>query len=259
MAASIVEGRGRDGAGTVLILGATSGIGRALAHAYASRGYDLFVTGREEDELDRTARDLRTRYGVEVHRGGFEAADTASHAAFFASVGDAVGGDLVGAVAAFGWLGEQGRASDDPEYAQRVVTTNLTGTVSILTLVANHLEERRSGFIVGIGSVAGDRGRQSNYVYGAAKGGLAIFLQGLRNRLHRHGVRVVTVKPGFVATRMTYGLPGLFLVADPREVAEGIVRAVERGRDVVYLPGFWRYVMLAIRAIPERIFKRLRL
>jgi NAD(P)-dependent dehydrogenase (short-subunit alcohol dehydrogenase family) len=128
-----------------------------------------------------------------------------------------------------------------------------------LSLAATHLEAQGSGFLAAISSVAGDRGRQSNYVYGSAKGALSLFVQGLRNRLAPAGVRVHTIKPGFVDTPMTFGLPGMFLVADPGEIGEHIAAAIERGADVVYVPGFWRWIMLVIRLIPERVFKRLKL
>jgi short-subunit dehydrogenase len=127
-----------------------------------------------------------------------------------------------------------------------------------LNIIANHFEQRHKGFICAVSSVAGDRGRQSNYLYGSAKGALSIYLQGLRNRLHHSQVRVITIKPGFVDTRMTFGRSKLFLLASPDRVARGIYQAVVRGKNVVYLPWFWRYIMLLVRAIPEGIFKRLR-
>jgi decaprenylphospho-beta-D-erythro-pentofuranosid-2-ulose 2-reductase len=249
----------REPTGTVLLLGATSGIGRHIAAAFARRGHDLLVTGRDADEAGRLARDLELRHGVRAVPDVFDALDTASHPAFFRRMLATADGRLVGAVVAFGLLGEQEASEHDFEEARAVIDVNFTGAVSILTLVAGHLARRRDGFIVAISSVAGDRGRQSNYIYGSAKGALAIYLQGLRNRLHRSGVRVVTVKPGFVDTGMTYGLPGMFLLGDPARAGEAVARAVERGRDVVYVPWFWRWIMLVIRLTPERIFKRLRL
>ena len=143
--------------------------------------------------------------------------------------------------------------------ARRILDTNFTGCVSALEILARRFEARRAGFIAALSSVAGDRGRQSNYLYGAAKGGLSTYLQGLRNRLHHSGVRVVTIKPGFVDTAMTYGRPGLFLVASPERVARAVYRALRGGQDVVYVPWFWRPVMFAMRGVPERLFKRLRL
>ncbi len=143
--------------------------------------------------------------------------------------------------------------------AEKIITSNFTGAVSILGICANYFEPLKRGFIIGISSVAGDRGRQSNYVYGAAKGALSIYLQGLRNRLFPSGVRVVTIKPGFVDTAMTFGLPGLFLVASPQHIGKQIVRTLSKSTDVVYLPGFWRFIMLIIKHVPEVIFKRMKM
>jgi decaprenylphospho-beta-D-erythro-pentofuranosid-2-ulose 2-reductase len=245
--------------GTVLVIGATSALTRAIAASLAARGYDLHVAGRAADETERVASDLRIRHGVRVGWSTCDAADIDSHPAFFARVLAEANGALEGVVVAFGALGEQPRAAADFRHAREIIDVNFTGAASLLTLAANHLEQRGTGFIAAVSSVAGDRGRQSNYVYGAAKGALSIFLQGLRNRLARSGVRVHTIKPGFVDTQMTWGLPGLFLVASPASVGERVVAAIERGRDVIYVPGFWRWVMLAIRMIPERVFKRMRL
>ncbi|HEY3123583.1 MAG TPA: SDR family NAD(P)-dependent oxidoreductase, partial [Thermoanaerobaculia bacterium] len=150
-------------------------------------------------------------------------------------------------------------AQVDFSEAKRILDTNLIAAVSIFNLLAEHLEARGEGFLCALSSVAGERGRQSNYLYGAAKAGLSTYLQGLRNRLDRSGVRVVTIKPGFVDTRMTFGRPGMFLVASPEKAGRQIVDAIVKGNDVRYVPGFWRPVMLAIRAIPERLFKRMRL
>ena len=140
-----------------------------------------------------------------------------------------------------------------------MIVSNFTGAVSILNHCANYFETLQNGFIIGISSVAGDRGRQSNYLYGAAKGALSLYLQGLRNRLFVSGVRVITIKPGFVDTAMTFGLPGLFLVATPQFVGARIVSALGKSADIVYLPGFWRYLMLIIKHIPEAVFKRMKL
>jgi decaprenylphospho-beta-D-erythro-pentofuranosid-2-ulose 2-reductase len=241
----------------VLILGATSAIARATANAFAARGDALYLASRDQDELRRIAADIRLRYGVEVHHGWFDAEATATHESFFNSVIAAMP-DLSGVVLAFGYLGDQ-QAARDFSVGSKIIAANFTGAASILSHCAHHFETLQRGFIIGISSVAGDRGRQSNYVYGAAKGALSLYLQGLRNRLHPSGVRVITVKPGFVDTAMTYGLPGMFLVASPQYIGERIVRALDRSADVVYLPWFWRYIMLIIRYIPEPVFKRLKL
>lgn len=241
----------------ILLLGATSAIARATAAAFAARGYAIFLAGRDEDELSRSATDLRLRYGVETSQSLLDAERTETHPEFFSQVQQATGG-IEGVIMAVGYLGDQLAARDFPQ-ASRVFKANLVGPASLLALCANHLEEQKHGFIVGITSVAGDRGRQSNYVYGAAKGGLSRYLQGLRNRLYPAGVMVLDVKPGFVDTAMTFGLPGMFLVASPQYVGERIARAVEKRRDTLYVPWFWRYIMLIIRGIPEFVFKRLTL
>jgi decaprenylphospho-beta-D-erythro-pentofuranosid-2-ulose 2-reductase len=241
----------------VLILGATSAIARATAAAFAARGAALYLASRDLDELRRIAADLRLRYGVEVRHGLFDAEATESHAVFMQSVIEAMHG-ITGVVLAFGYLGDQQEARDF-KMGEKIIVSNFTGAASILSHCANYFEPLHRGFIIGISSVAGDRGRQSNYVYGAAKGALSLYLQGLRNRLFASGVRVITIKPGFVDTAMTYGLPGLFLVASPQAIGERIVAALGKSSDVVYLPWFWRYIMLIIKHIPEHIFKRMKL
>lgn len=243
--------------GWIVILGATSAIARATAQSFAKRGFNLCLAGRDLEELERDAADLRIRFGVDTCHKAFDVEALDTHPAFAADV-QTLQGDLCGIVLATGYLGDMNLARRTP-HLERVLVTNMVGPASVLAPFADHLEARKSGFIVGISSVAGDRGRQSNYVYGAAKGGLSIYLQGLRNRLFPSGVHVLDVKPGFVDTAMTFGLPGLFLVASPGYVGECIARAVEAKRDVIYTPWFWRYIMLIIRNVPERIFKRLKL
>lgn len=243
----------------VLVLGASSSIARAVAGEYARRGHALYLAGRDAAEMERTAADLRLRHGVPVHAGEFDALDTASHAAFFRDVVDALNGHVSGVVLAFGLLGEHARAVADYDHAADIIAVNYTGAVSVLTHATAHMAAAGGGFVLGLSSVAGDRGRQSNYIYGSAKGAFSLYLQGLRNRFAPEGIHVVTAKLGFVDTRMTFGLPGMFLVASPAQVGAALVRAVERRRDVVYVPAFWRLIMLIIRAIPERVFKRLKL
>ena len=244
---------------TVLILGAASAIARAVAGEFGRRGYDLVLAGRDVEELDRLAADLRLRFGVKTQSRAFDALALDTHGAFVEACREASEDSLAGAVLCFGYLGDQSVAQKDPTEARRILDTNLGGAVSILSLLANHFEEKRGGFVCALSSVAGDRGRQSNYFYGAAKAGLTVFLQGLRNRLFRSGVSVITIKPGFVDTQMTYGKPGLFLVASPQAVARLIVEAALKGKDQAYVPRFWRPVMLLLRLIPERIFKRMKL
>lgn len=242
----------------VAVLGATSAMARALCREFAGRGDRLFLAARSREDLEAQASDLRLRYGVEVETGLLQAEDRESHAPLIEEAIASLGG-LDGVVLALGALGRQPQDSRRAAPAARLVDVNLTAPVSLLTIAAERLEEQRSGFIVAFGSVAGDRGRQSNYAYGAAKAGLDVFMQGLRHRLEPMGIRVLTIKPGFVDTEMTWGLPGLFLVASPHRVARTIAKTLEKRAGVLYVPGFWRYIMMIIRHIPSAIFHRSRL
>lgn len=240
----------------VLLLGATSAISRALAHELCSGGDSLFLAGRDPEELERLAADLTLRHEVPVKTGVLEATDFDSHARFLTQVVSDLKG-LDGIVCALGSLGNQPEDSWDSARARTLVDVNLTSAVSLLSLGVEAIRARGNGFVVGLSSVAGDRGRQSNYVYGAAKGGFSLFLDGLRNRLEREGIRVYTVKLGFVDTAMTWGKKGLFLVASPQKVARSLNRMLKRPSGIYYIPSFWRPLMLVIRLIPDRIFKRL--
>jgi short-subunit dehydrogenase len=245
----------------ILVLGATSGIARALCHELARRGCRLVLAGRDADELGKVASDLHVRYGTDGHVEPFDALDYEGHSAFFGRCLGHFNGDLTGVVLCYGYMTDQARTETDFCQARRTIDVNLTSAVSLLSLAANHLELSRQGFIAAIASVAGDRGRQSNYTYGAAKAGLATYLQGLRNRLCRAGVHVLTVKPGFVDTPMTQGLlnPKSPLVASPARVARDIDRAIRKRKNTLYTPWFWWGILAVIRSIPEPIFKRLRL
>ena len=242
-----------------LILGAKSAIAQAVAQRLAADGSGLILAARDSAQLEPFAADLRLRQNAQVDLLEFDALAFDSFEQLPERVHQECGPfDL--AVLVFGYLGDQQQAARESAEAQKILHTNFTGAALILGHLANYLEERDCpGGIVGIGSVAGDRGRQSNYVYGAAKGGLSLFLQGLRNRLAGTPIHVLTGKPGFVDTPMTEGLEGLFLVAPPERVADDILRAFRKRKDVLYTPWFWRYIMLIIRSIPERIFKRLKL
>jgi short-subunit dehydrogenase len=242
----------------VLILGATSAIAQPLAKRLARDGDRLFLVARDAGRLDVVARDLAIRCAQEVRTLAADLNDFAGHAAILEEAGRALDG-LDTVIVAHGVLGDQQLCQTSYAETEHVLRTNFLSAVSVLTLVAEAFEARGAGTIVAISSVAGDRGRQSNYVYGASKGALSLFLQGLRNRLHGRGVRVVTAKPGFVSTPMTAHLDQGLLFAEPETVARGIHRAMRRGKDVVYLPWFWRIVMGVIRLIPEPVFKRLRL
>jgi len=225
------------------------------------RGCRLILAGRTVEELEKIAADLRVRYQTEVQIELFEALDFASHAAFVDRCLQRSGGDLHGVILCYGYMVSQATTQTDFAEARRTIDINFTSPVSILNLFANYFEQCQRGYIAAISSVAGDRGRQSNYLYGATKAALSVYLQGLRNRLHRNGVHVFTIKPGFVDTPMTHGLlnPNSLLVASPEKVARDIERAIQRENDVIYTPWFWRGIMSIVRSIPESVFKRLKL
>jgi decaprenylphospho-beta-D-erythro-pentofuranosid-2-ulose 2-reductase len=247
-----------SGARRVLILGATSAIASAAARCFAADHDRLFLAARDPRKLEAVADDLRVRGAAQVETAALDLADASRHQSLIDDCTQRLGG-LDTVLIAHGTLADQAACQDSFAAARAELETNLMSVVSLLTHVANYCERRGAGTIGVISSVAGDRGRQSNYVYGTAKGAVSVFLQGLRNRLHRRGVRVVTIKPGFVDTPMTAAFRKNFLWADPAAVGRGVYRALCGGADVVYLPWFWRPVMLLIRSIPERMFKRLRL
>ena len=243
----------------VLVFGATSAIAHATARRLVERGCQVFAVGRNEDKLAAVLADLRVRGGPGRNIAGVRADldDLASYGALYAAAKQELGSiDVV--LIAHGSLPDQKACEASPEALLAALHTNATSAIVLASMAAEHVAD--GGTIAAIGSVAGDRGRQSNYVYGAAKGMLALFLQGLRNRLAGRGIQVLTIKPGFVDTPMTAGFERKGLLwASPDRVAAGIVRAIERRRDVVYLPWFWRPIMLVIQHVPERVFKRLSL
>ena len=242
--------------GPVLILGATSDIARALAREFARHGYSLQLAARDPSRLETLAKDLRIRFEHEVQTLAFDAIHFDEHAQFYQQLSPAP--SVV--ITVFGYLGDQEKGQSDWQEAATILHTNYTGAVSILNVVAEDFANKKAGTIVGISSVAGDRGRGSNYLYGSAKAGLTEYLSGLRNRMAEVGVSVITVKPGFVDTSMTedLDLPAL-LTARPEAVAQDVYRAVKHRKDVIYTRWFWKWIMLVIKAIPERIFKKLKL
>ena len=243
----------------ILIIGATSAIAQATARIFAKRRDRLYLLGRDTTRLQAVASDLEVRGASQV---GFQAADLtdcAQHEQLIDTAEKYLEGlDIV--LIAYGTMDDQIDAQNDFQVAQQMLNSNFISVVSFLTPLANRLEKQRYGSLAVISSVAGDRGRQSNYVYGAAKGGLSLFLQGLRNRLYPSNVQVLTIKPGFVDTPMTAHIqPKGKLWATPDQIAEGIVKAIDKRRDVVYLPWFWWGIMTIICNIPEFVFKRLKL
>jgi decaprenylphospho-beta-D-erythro-pentofuranosid-2-ulose 2-reductase len=237
----------------LLVLGGTSDIGRATALLFARQGWTVQLAGRDLTALRREADDITARGGVAVTTHVIEILDTPSMPHFverLPALPDAV-------VSVIGLLGEQARAETDPEHATTVKRSNFEGPALMLGLFAERFLARGSGTIVGVSSVAGDRGRASNYVYGSAKAGFSAFLSGLRNRTAKRGIHVVTVKPGFVHTRMTEGmkLPGL-ITAEPHEVAQAIWRGITKQKDQIYVRPIWAFIMFIIGLLPEAIFKR---
>ncbi len=239
-----------------LILGANSDIARALAYLMAQKGWNLYLASRRLDPLNRLAQDLHLRYGCIAQALYFDALDYKSHGSFYKGLQP----KPEGVVVAFGYLGPLKKPPKDFAEAEKIVQINFLGAVSILEIVAKDLEKRKKGFIIGLSSVAGDRGRASNYIYGSSKAAFSTYLQGLRQRLFKSGIQVLTVKPGFVVTKMTRDLDlPKHLVTQPEKVAQDIYRALKAGKDVLYTPFYWRFIMGAIKALPEGLFKRLKL
>jgi decaprenylphospho-beta-D-erythro-pentofuranosid-2-ulose 2-reductase len=251
----------REPLGNWVVLGSTSGIARALALALARGGARLIVAARDEEQAKAQATDLTIRTGCAATAFWFEATAYEGHASFVEACEKAFGGAVDGVALCYGAMPPQEETERDFAGAQKTIETNYSSAVSILHAFAARMEMRGSGTIVAISSVAGDRGRATNYTYGSAKAGLTAFLQGLRNRLYAKGVHVLTVKPGFVDTPMTHGLinPDSPLVASPERVASDIVKAIGRRQNVLYTLWVWRWVMLIICLIPEPIFKRMRI
>ena len=243
----------------ILIIGATSAIAEAAARIFATRGDALFLVARNAEHLRAVVADLNIRGAARADSATLDVTDFAAHDAVIEKAERDLGGIDI-ALIAHGTLSDQAQCEQSVDVMRREFDINALSTLALLTALANRMEARRSGTLAVISSVAGDRGRQSNYVYGAAKAAVSTFLGGLRQRLAKSGVTVLTIKPGFVDTPMTAGIANKgALWAQPDRVAAGIVQAIDRRRNIVYLPWFWRWIMLVIRHIPEPLFKRLKL
>jgi len=242
----------------VLVLGATSGIAEATCRIWAAQGASLFLVARNAEKLAAVAADLRTRGARFVDSAVADLDDTERHPELLAHAINSLGGMDV-AYLAHGILGDQTKAEQDFNQAAQIFHTNLMAPVSLLTWLSNYCVQRHAGILAVISSVAGERGRKSNYAYGASKAGLTAFLGGLRNRVDREGVTVLTIKPGPVKTAMTGGMKGSEKFADVNAVAKNIVGAVEKRQDSLYVPFQWQPIMFVIRHIPERVFKKLNL
>lgn len=243
----------------ILIHGATSRIAHECARLWARQGHDLVLSGRDAARLEAVAADLRVLAGPERVRTLALALEDEAAARSRIGEEDARAGGFDLVLVAHGLLPDQAQAQRDPRVLRDAIEVNALSVAQLCEAVAELFEQRRRGTLAVIGSVAGDRGRQSNYAYGASKGFVERYCEGLRNRLHPAGVRVVLVKPGPTDTPMTRGLARPGKLADPRDVAADIVRGIARGRPVVYTPGLWRWIMTVIRWIPERLFVRLKL
>jgi short-subunit dehydrogenase len=255
-AGRVAAGPAITGPRRILVLGATSGIAEACCRLWAGRGDALYLVARNGDKLAAVAADMRVRGAGSVATAVADLDETAAHPELLAHAINALGG-LDIALVALGVLGDQAEAETSFTAAQQMLQTNFVSAASLLTWLGNYCAQRHTGTLAVLSSVAGERGRKSNYVYGAAKAGLSAFTDGLRNRIDREGVRVMTIKPGPVQTAMTAHMPGRAKFADVDEVAVTLVKAIDKGRDVVYVPGIWRAIMAVIRLIPERLFKKL--
>lgn len=239
----------------VLILGSASDIGHALAQKYVTNGDAVILAGRNQTALDQQKKELQLdAQAHNVQTILFDGHDFNAHQTFY----DSLNPKPDGVITVMGYLGEQKVSELSFKETQIVIDSNYTGNVSILNIIANDFEKRGHGFICGVSSVAADRGRKSNYIYGSAKAGFTAYLSGLRNRLYRANVHVLTVHPGFVATKMTQHmtLPRR-LTATPEQVATAIINALHRKKNVLYIKWIWKYIMWVIKFIPEFVFKRL--
>jgi short-subunit dehydrogenase len=243
---------------SLVVFGATSAIAQAVASIHAKDGYTLALVGRNEDKLKHIQAHPETLGAARVSIHVQDLNDFHRHDALINSISEAVGAfDRV--LVAQGTLPDQKDLQKSFHHTERCIQDNALNTISLLTPIANRMEQQKSGKIAIISSVAGDRGRQSNYIYGACKAMITTFAAGLRNRLAPSNVHVITIKPGFVDTPMTAAIPKGALWAQPEDVAKDILSAFEKNKNIVYTPWFWRYIMLIICHVPEFIFKKLKL
>ena len=241
---------------TVLILGARSDIAMSTASCFAEADYDIQLAARNVNSLDQYKSNLEQKYQIKVTLHEFDALKVDSHKDFANSLPQLP--DI--AICAVGRMGEQKKNERNIDLASNIMRSNFEGPASIFLIFASLFEERGSGTLVGISSVAGERGRAKNYIYGSSKAGFTVFLSGLRNRLAMSGVHVITVLPGFVATKMTNNiqLPKK-ITAQPDQVGKAIFNAVKKKTNIVYVSPIWRIIMMIIRNIPEQIFKKMKL
>lgn len=242
----------------IVILGAYSGIAKEVSRLYAKDGNNLFLIGRDVVILENMISDLKIRGANNIYSHAMDLNDFGEHTTLLTLIQNKF--KIIDIIfLCYGSLTEQQKAETDFQETLKELNTNLLGPISLISHFSNILEKNKHGNIAVVTSVSGDRGRQSNYIYGTAKGGLSIFLQGIRNRLFKTGVYITDIKPGYVSTPMTANIPKNFLFADPKNVAKKIYRAIKKNKETVYVPWFWFFIMAVIKLIPEKIFKRLKL
>lgn len=241
---------------TALILGATSDIGQAIAVKFAKQGFDLQLAARNINDLAALSSDCTLRYGISCTLHAFDAVATGTHQHFYTSLPSVP--DVT--VLVFGYMDDNGAVTGNADKLLNTINVNFTGAVSLLNIISRDYIKRKTGTIAAISSVAGERGRATNYIYGSAKAGLTAYLSGLRNEAFSSNVHVSTILPGFVYTRMTENmkLPPL-LTATPEVVADAVFTAVKKRKNVVYVKWFWRWIMCIIKSIPEFMFKKMKL
>ena len=239
---------------TVLIIGGNSDVGKSIARDFSKLGSNIILTSRKKGQLDSFKSDLEIRYSIKCDLEFFDVLDFTSHDSFYKNL--KIKPNIV--ITCIGYLDNQEKSENSFEESLKSIQTNFTGLVSILNIISNDFEKREEGVIVGISSVAGDRGRGSNYIYGSSKSGYISYLSGLRNRLNKSNVKVITVKPGFIKTKMTnhLDLPKI-LTAFPDDISNDIINSIKKGESIIYSKWFWKWIMLIINIIPETIFKKL--
>ena len=233
-----------------------SDVAQTLAHEYAKNGFDVILAARKKERLESLQKDLELRYNTKAITVEFDALDYKSHFDFYKNL--PYEPNKVACV--FGYLGDTGKGLLDWKETIEILNVNYTGAVSILNVIATNMMERKHGIIIGISSVAGERGRQSNFLYGSAKAGFTAYLSGLRNKCFHSGVHVLTVKPGFIKTSMTQGMPlNPKLTATSQKIAKDIFKAVKKKKNVLYSLWMWKYIMCIIKSIPEFMFKKMKM
>ena len=241
----------------ILIIGATSGIATACARLWAAEGAEFFLVGRNSEKLNQVAQDLAVRGAADVYTHAMDCNEFGQHEELFHACFERLKQVDI-ALIAHGSLSNQKACEMDVQLTLKEFSINCLSVISLLTLLSNRMEKQQSGTIAVISSVAGERGRSTSYVYCAAKAAVSTFCDGLRGRMHKCGVNVLTIKPGYVDTPMIKDLPlPKILVASPEKVAKIINHAIDTKRNTIYAPGFWRWIMMVVKSIPESIFKRI--